>query len=212
VGTFTPASTGYATDTTASFNVTAGSHTITFVGVDPTGAENTAFLDQVSIDNVSPTGVSDPGFENPSQGAGGSAYQYRPTGSPWTFSGTAGLSGNGSGFTSGNPDAPQGSQVAFLQETGTISQVVNFAAAGSYRISVSAAQRGNYGTSNEKVQVRVDGTVVGTFTPASTSYATDTTASFNVTAGSHTITFVGVDPTGADYTALLDRASILLVG
>ena len=150
----------------------------------------------------------DPGFEDPILGTGGSAYQYDPTGTAWSFRGTAGVAGNGSGFTSGNPNAPQGSQVAFLQKTGTISQVVNFAAAGSYQISFSAAQRGNHGTSNEEVQVLVDGTVVGTFTPASTSYATYTTASFNVTAGSHTITFVGVDPTGADYTALLDQVSI----
>ena len=131
-----------------------------------------------------------------------------PTGSAWSFSGAAGLAGNGSGFTSGNPNAPQASQVAFLQETGTISQAVNFAAAGTYQISFSAAQRANFGTSNEKVQVLVDGTVVGTITPASTSYATYTTASFNVTAGSHTITFVGVDPSGADYTAFLDQVSI----
>ena len=211
VGTFTPASTSYATYTTASFNVTAGSHTITFVGVDPTGKDYTAFLDQGGIDNVSPTGFTDPSFENPSKGTGGSAYQYDPTGSAWSFSGSAGLAGNGSGFTAGNPNAPQGSQVAFLQETGTISQVVNFAAAGSYQISVSAAQRGNFGTSNEEVQVLVDGTVVGTITPASTSYATYTTASFNVTAGSHTITFVGVDPTGKDYTAFLDQVSIDIV-
>jgi hypothetical protein len=60
--------------------------------------------------------------------------------------------------------------------------------------------------------VRVDGTVVDTFTPASTSYTFSSTASFKVTAGSHTITFVGVDPTGADYSALLDQASILQVG
>ncbi|MGZ3353985.1 MAG: C2 family cysteine protease [Isosphaeraceae bacterium] len=163
-------------------------------------------------DNVSPTGFTDPGFENPSKGTGGSAYQYDPKGSAWSFSGSAGLAGNGSGFTSGNPNAPQGSQVAFLQKTGTISQVVNFfPAAGSYQISVSAAQRGNFGTSNEEVQVEVDGTVVGTITPASTSYATYTTASFNVTAGSHTSTFVGVDPTGKDYTAFLDQVSIDIV-
>ena len=146
------------------------------------------------------------------RGRAGRPTSIDPTGSAWSFSGAAGLAGNGSGFTAGNPNAPQGSQVAFLQGTGTISQVVNFAAAGSYLISVSAAQRGNFGTSNEEVQVLVDGTVVGTITPASTSYATYTTASFNVTAGSHTITFVGVDPTGADYTALLDQASILRVG
>jgi len=151
----------------------------------------------------------DPGFEDTILGTGGSAYQYDPTGTAWSFSGTAGVAGNGSGFTSGNPNAPQGSLVAFLQKTGTISQVVNFfPAAGSYQISVSAAQRGNFGTSDEEVKVEVDGTVVDTFTPASTRYTTYTTASFNVTAGSHTITFVGVDPTGKDYTALLDQVSI----
>ena len=57
--------------------------------------------------------------------------------------------------------------------------------------------------------MEVDGTLMtGTFTPGSTSYATYTSVPFNVTAGSHTITFVGVDPSGADYTALLDQASI----
>ena len=131
-----------------------------------------------------------------------------PTGSAWSFSGSAGLAGNGSDFTAGNPNAPQGSQVAFLQKTGSISQTVDFAAAGSYVINFSAAQRGNFGTSNEKVQVLVDGTVVSTITPAGTSYATYTTASFNVTAGSHTITFAGVDPSGADYSAFLDQVTI----
>jgi hypothetical protein len=60
--------------------------------------------------------------------------------------------------------------------------------------------------------VLVDGKVVGTFTPSGTDYAAYATASFAVTAGSHTITFVGVDPTGDDYTALIDQASTLRVG
>ena len=63
--------------------------------------------------------------------------------------------------------------------------------------SPSRTQRGNHsGGSNEEIEVMVDGSVVGTFTPASTSYANYTTASFSVTAGSHTISFVGVDPAG----------------
>jgi hypothetical protein len=155
-----------------------------------------------------PANLLDPGFEDPILGTGRSAYQADPTGSAWSFSGTAGVAGNGSTITDGNLKAPQGSQVAFLQKTGTISQVVDFPAAGSYQISVSAAQRANNGTSQETVQVLVDGTVVDTFTPASTDYATYTTAAFPVTAGSHTIRFVGVDPTGADSTALLDQVSI----
>ncbi len=74
----------------------------------------------------SPGNLVDPGFEDPPQGTGSSAYQYNPTGSAWSFSGTAGLAGNGSAITSGTPDAPQGSQVAFIQKTGTISQVGGF--------------------------------------------------------------------------------------
>ncbi len=209
VGTITPTGTSYATYTTGLFSVTAGYHTITFAGIDPTGAGYTAFIDQVNISNALMPAVSDPDFESPNLGTGSSAFAYRPAGSPWSFSGTAGVAGNGTtAFTSGNPNAPQGSQVAFLQKTGSMSQVVNFAAAGSYIISASAAQRGNYITSHETVEVLVDGTAVGTFTPTGTTYATYLTNAFNVTAGNHTISFVGIDPTGAGYTAFLDQVSI----
>ncbi len=212
LSTFTPASTSYSTYITVPFNVTAGNHTITFAGGAPTGADYTAFLDQININNVAPAGFTDPSFENPSLGSGTSAYQYDPTGTAWSYYGGAGVAGNGSSFTAGNPNAPQGTQVAFIQETGSISQSVNFASTGSYQISFSAAQRANYGTSNEQVQVLVDGTVVSTITPASTNYSIYTTAAFNVTAGSHTITFAGVDPSGKDYSAFIDASVILQVG
>ncbi|MFM7315524.1 MAG: beta strand repeat-containing protein, partial [bacterium] len=72
--------------------------------------------------NTSTNLVQNSGFESPGLGSGSSAYQYNPTGASWTFTGTSGISGNGSGFTSGNPSAPAGGQVAFLQETGVMSQ------------------------------------------------------------------------------------------
>jgi len=80
-------------------------------------------------------------------------------------------------------------------------------AAGTYSLSFSAAQRGDGNYSTQTVQVQVDGKVVGTFTPASASYTAYTTASFTVTAGAHTITFVGTDPDGGDKdnTALIDQ-------
>jgi hypothetical protein len=149
-------------------------------------------------------GLLDSAFQDPPQGTGASAYQYDPTGSAWSFSGSAGVAGNGSTITSGNPNAPEGTQVAFLQGTATISQAVNFLTAGAYQLSLLAAQSGNNNTSSEKVRVLVDGAVVATFAPTSTSYATYTTPSFNVTAGSHTIAFVGVDPSGASDTALVN--------
>ncbi len=137
ISTFTPSSTSYRSYSTASFTVTAGSHTIKFLGLDSAGGDNTAFVDAVTLATASALG--DPGFEQVQVGAG--HYQYRPTGSPWTFTGSSGLAANNSGFTSGNPPAPQGTQVAFLQTTGSSTQTVTGWAAGSYVLTFSAAQR-----------------------------------------------------------------------
>src|SRR5208283_6050158 len=102
---------------------------------------NTALLDQVAVAPVSTYSIGDPGFEQVLVGAG--EFQYRPTGSPWVFSGSSGISGNNSGFTSGNLPAPQGSQVAFIQGHGSFTQTVSTWTAGSYEVTFDAAQRGN---------------------------------------------------------------------
>jgi RHS repeat-associated protein len=64
--------------------------------------------------------VGDAGFENPYVGYG--SYQNTPAGSAWSFTadanGSAGLSGNNSALTNGNPAAPEGGQVAFLYGVG----------------------------------------------------------------------------------------------
>ena len=127
-------------------------------------------------------------------------------GTGWAFSGYAGVSGNGNGFTANNPSAPQGSQVAFLQETGSASQSVALAG-GTYTLSFDAARRGYGGT--EAMEVLVDGTVVGggPFTPASTSYGAEA-VTFPVAAGVHTITLQGVDPSGADATNFVDAVAL----
>ena len=146
--------------------------------------------------------IADGGFEQVSVGAG--QFQYRPSGSPWTFSGSAGIAANNSGFTSGNPSAPEGTQVAFLQSTGSFSQSVSNWSAGSYVLTFNAAQRGNYQASRQDFQVLIDGTVINTFTPSGTSYQNFSTTAFNVTAGSHTITFQGLNSAGGDNTAFID--------
>ena len=139
---------------------------------------------------------------------GAGQFQYDPTGSPWVFTGGSGISGNNSGFTSGNPPAPQGVQVAFLQGTGSFTQSVTGWAAGSYVLTFDAAQRGNFGVSQQNLEVLIDGSVVGTFTPSSTSYQGYSTASFTVTAGTHTIEFQGLDSAGGDNTAFLDQVAV----
>jgi hypothetical protein len=142
VDTFTPSGTSYQTYTTSAFTVTAGTHTIKFQGLDSAGGDNTAFFDAVAAAPALPAVFADQGFEQVAVGTGN--FQYRPTGSPWAFSGNSGISANNSAFTSGNPPAPQDTQVAFLQTAGSFTQTVAGWAAGSYVISFDAAQRGNY--------------------------------------------------------------------
>ena len=203
VGIITPTSTSYSAYTTPTFSVADGSHTITFQGLNSSG-DNTAFLDSIAVAAPAPI-AGDAGFESVPVGSG---FVYDPTGSSWTFSGQSGVSGDGSAFTAGNPSAPQGSQVAFLQNQGSFNQSVANWVGGVYQINFSAAQRGNYGTSNQTIQVLVDGKSVGIITPTSTSYSAYTTLTFNITTGSHTITFQGLNSSG-DNTAFLDSIAIV---
>src|SRR5262249_5134581 len=53
------------------------------------------------------------GFETPQVGSGN--FQSNPKESLWKFVGSSGLAGNDSGYTLTNPNAPEGSQVAYLQ-------------------------------------------------------------------------------------------------
>jgi hypothetical protein len=153
----------------------------------------------------------DAGFELPFVGIGTpDAFQYNPSGSPWTFTDLAGVAGNCSGLTAGNPNAPEGTQVAFLQDFGSVSQAVYFPA-GTYALSLWAGQwAGN--SSSQSVQVQVDGAAVSTFTPADTTYAPFTSDSFTLADGSHTVSFAGLDPDGQENIAFLDQVGVNLVG
>jgi hypothetical protein len=116
------------------------------------------------------------------------------------------VSSNGSVFTSGNPTAPGGSQVAFIQGGASMSQS-DYMDSGTYTLSLQAAQRAGQ-KQYQEIEVLVDGTQVGTITPTGTSYNAYQTSSFTVTAGMHTIQFVGLDPQGGDNTALMDEVQI----
>jgi len=201
-GTF---SSGLAQFATSSLGV--GTHSITAVyNGDANFSVSTAAALTQTVKPASAITIGDAGFEQVSVGAG--RFQYRPSGSAWTFTGSAGISGNGSGFTAGNPPAPEGAQVAFLQGTGSFSQTVANWAAGSYTLSFKAAQRGNYQASRQDFNVQVDGVVVDTFTPSGTSYQSYTTTGFTVTAGAHTIKFQGLDSAGGDNTAFVDQVIV----
>ncbi len=119
------------------------------------------------------------------------------------------MAGNASGFTANNPNAPQGSQAAFIQMTGSTSQSVNMAA-GTYSISLDAAQR-NVGQAGQTIEVLFDNVPVSSITPGGINYALYTSATFSATAGTHTIEILGLDPHGGDNTALIDQVSIVAV-
>ncbi|OAI50295.1 hypothetical protein AYO44_05775 [Planctomycetaceae bacterium SCGC AG-212-F19] len=184
-------------------------------GTSFTATEGQAFSNQLVATFTDPGGaesfavsLGDPGFETPNVGTGFfGAFQYDPTGAPWAYAGGAGVAGNQSGFTSGNPNAPQGTQVGFLQGPGgTISQTFT-TGGGNYAVSFQAAQRGNYQPAgNQTIDVLIDGNVVGTFTPWGTNYQSFTTAPIALSGGTHTLTFEGLN--SGDTTAFIDTVSI----
>jgi hypothetical protein len=222
VGTFTPAllpeingsniTYSYSSHETTNFTVAAGAHTVEFIGLAPSSADSTALIDSVTL--ITGAAVSDGDFEDPALAT--DTYVTAPTGTPWQFTGSAGVTANYSGFTQNNPNAPVGVQAAFIKDTGTISQSV-YLAGGIYNISFDAAQRDTWQSSFESIEILVDGVEVGTATPAEppvgatkTSYGLYETTNFTVSAGVHTIEFVGVNPSGGDNTAFIDDVELNL--
>ena len=92
---------------------------------------------------------------------------------------------------------------SFLQNLGTFSQDVTLNA-GTYAVDFFAAQRGSFNTSAQTFRVLIDGVEVSRFTPADAAYAFQTTNTFTVTAGTHTVRFAGLNPDGLHNTALID--------
>jgi hypothetical protein len=167
-------------DYTATFTATAATQTLSFVGTNLQGGDNTVFIDNVQMVSSGGDHVTVPnfGFETPNLGAGN--YQYNPSGGLWAFSGASpngsGFVANGSGF--GNPKVPQGGQAAFVQGNGTMSQAISDLVPGTkYTVTFSAAQRpGNAQTWN----VKMDDTVIENCKPGTgiTLVNDDVTARF----------------------------------
>lgn len=112
--------------------------------------------------------IPDGNFESPQWSSESGSYLYNPTQLGWAFSG-AGITGNSSGFTSGNPVAPIGSQVAFVQTKGTISrELAGLIPGSSYQLDLYAAQRA--GDSAQTLSLSVGSLNLGTITPSGISY------------------------------------------
>ena len=209
-GTFLPTNTtAFADYQTAFVSVSAGYHTLKFEGLH-SGGDETSYVDNVSIVAAAPT-VGDAGFESPDVGDGFSGYQVDPTAPPWTFSGDAAIAANGSAYLySSYPVSEDGDQVAVLQNISEISQVLDFPATGSFAVAFQSAARTFYGTGNT-FNVYIDDTLAGTFLPTNTTAFADYQTNFvALTAGSHTISFQGLDPDDGDESSYVDNVSIVL--
>jgi outer membrane protein assembly factor BamB len=112
-----------------------------------------------------------------------------PAGASWTFA-------NGTGTNSGiclwsvvGGTAPNGTQVAYVQGTSSITQTLTgFIPGISYKISTYANYQSGY--TADLVDITVNGATVGTFTPSAIAYNVYS-ATFTATSSSETIGFVG---------------------
>lgn len=155
-----------------------------------------------------PVAFGNAGFETPTLGHG--AYSYNPSGGAWAFAGASGITANASGFTSGNPAAPEGAQVAFLQGgnwSHLSQQVTGLQAGASYTVTFKAAQRGNHSQGGQDFDLSVDGQTVGTYRPAGTSYE-QLSATFTAASGAQVLKFVGRNTAGGDNTAFIDDVKV----
>jgi len=197
----------------ARFTATATTHTLSFVGTNFRTGDNTVFIDNVRLVRDAEAGKPlEGGFESPSTGS----YVYNPSGSAWGFSVQSGGSGagiarNGSAFTSSNPSAPEGVQVAFVQRTGSLNQAVTGLVPGmTYHLLFSAAQRAVYVSGGQTWNVSLDGTPIASYKPGTSPTAySGYSASFTATAPTHDLAFVGTNTNGGDNTVLLDQVRLM---
>lgn len=160
--------------------------------------------------SATPDMIVNAGFETPAI----TSYQYSPAAAGWTFSAKSGANGSGisanaSDFTNANPPAPEGTQVAVLQGTGSISQAVNgFIPGNRYRVTFAAAQRGAFNGAGQTFRFNVNAAQIATFAPAASTYA-DYTATFTASAATQTLAFVGTNTNGGDNTAFIDQVRLL---
>ena len=190
-----------ATGTTQTLSFTATGH----------GSDATALLDNVKIQRVTMASISNPSFEaNSNPGVG-----YGPI-NGWTFTTTGtnqagtnpGASGNffipGRGGANATP--PDGNQVAFIQDAGTLSQTVSGLTPGvTYTLSFFDGHRFGDSGPGDTLTTIIGGTTLGTDTPNVNEY-TPITYSFLATSSSELLQFVHGNVTGDQSIALDDVA------
>ncbi|MBK1828696.1 G8 domain-containing protein [Haloferula rosea] len=186
-------------------------HRITFVIIGVTAMPLAAVDQESQPSGGSLSSISEGGFEFPALSPG--TFAYQPDGAAWSFSGSTGISRDNSAFTSGNPIAPEGQQVLFLQDgTGNFVEQTFTFGPGTFRLHLKAAQRANVNQAGQTFRVLLDGQEISQHTPKDTNYADMVTSTFTVTGGPHTIRLEGLNPLGGDNTAFIDDLQLEHLG
>ena len=179
----------------------------------PVACDNNSFVDPIFgvakrcyVSNL----PQNAGFELPAVTAA-NGLQYGVAGAGWTFSpengtGGAGLQKNGSAF--GASAAPEGTQTAFVQTSGAMSQSLPDLSAGKYAVRFTAARRGWSGGGQQTLGVYLDDTLLGSYAPGSTLFDAFTSGSISLGAGTHTLRFAGQNVSG-DNTAFVDAVTLI---
>lgn len=190
---------------------------VSLPGVDLTAALlNRARLEGVNLSGAKLYGANLDGANLEGANLSGALLTNKPASGTWTYVGQTGVSGNNSGFTTGNSPAPEGKQVAFIQRgddsPSYFSQTINIPQAGQARVHFQGAARANEMGGWEHVVVSIDNTLLGVLEPLNTFYEEQVTQFVNVTAGTHTLQFKGVNENqGKDLTAFIDNVRVELV-
>ena len=145
-----------------------------------------------------------------------STYVYAPTGAGFTFAPTIdfvagdGIAADGSAFNNGT--APDGNQVAFVQDLGSFSQTITgFTVGQRYDVSFLTAARLQTQNGANDFTVSVTDGLLGTFDPANdavSGYQSVTTNVFTATSSTEMLTFQGLDTLGGDRTSFVDNVQI----
>lgn len=170
--------------------------------------------------NASVLLIQNGGFENNDVGYGGFSYSSDASGEvaapSWAFAGLSGISVNSGAW---GANAPEGTSFAYLQSasqsgiaSGSVSQVFNTSDLSDLTVTFKLAQRTNCcgDIGGQIVGVSLDGVQLQAYQPnySNGDWFDYSLSALGVTAGSHTLTFSGVNQTSTDTTAFVDNVQV----